>query len=126
MIPLLTQSYRTAAAVAGYLIVAHGATARSAVLATSATDPLIGAVGELGSFDGGMADVVKVGVSSVRLGGSVANGDPLTSKTAAGKAVKAVKTAGTNVRIIGFAESPGEADDVIDYFVAPGFLSNPA
>lgn len=125
MIPLLTQSYRTAAAVAGYLIVAHGATARSAVLATSATDPLIGAVGELGSFDGGMADVVKTGVSSVRLGGSVANGDPLTAN-AAGKAVKAVKSAGVNVRIIGFAESPGEADDVIDYFVAPGFLSNPA
>lgn len=125
MIPLLTQSYRTAAAVAGYLIVAHGATARSAVLATSATDALIGAVGELGSFDGGMADVVKAGVSSVRLGGSVANGDPLTAN-AAGKAVKAVKTAGANVRIIGFAESPGEADDVIDYFVAPGFLSNPA
>lgn len=125
MIPLLTQSYRTAAAVAAYLIVAHGSDARTAAVASAATDPLIGTVGEYGSEAGGMADVVKVGVSEVKLGGTVANGDPLTSD-AAGKAIKAVETAGTSVRIIGFAESDGEADDIIPYFVAPGFLSNPS
>jgi hypothetical protein len=43
----------------------------------------------MGGSTGGMVDVVRAGLASVRLGGTVAAGDPLTSD-ANGKAVKAV------------------------------------
>lgn len=125
MIPLITLNYRTATGIAAYLIARHGSDPRSAELATAPTDKLIGAVGELGSEDGGLADIVRGGVSDVRLGGTVENGDPLTAD-ASGKAVKAAPAAGQTIAIIGTAESDGEADDVIPYFVAPGFLSNPS
>lgn len=125
MIPLLIQSYRAATAITGFLIVAYGAEARSAQLATSATDKLLGAAGEQGADAGGMLDVTKAGISKVRLGGTVANGDPLTAD-ANSKAIKAVATAGANVAIIGFAESDGDADEIIPYMVAPGYLSNPS
>ena len=88
MIPLITLNYRTASGIAAYLIARHGSEPRAAELATGPTDKLIGAVGEPGSEDGGMADIVRNGVSDVRLGGTVGNGDPLTSD-ANGKAVKA-------------------------------------
>lgn len=123
--PVLTLSYRTAAGIAAYLIAAAGSEARAAVVATGPTDPLIGTVGELGSEAGGMADIAVLGIDEVRLGGTVANGDPLTSD-AAGKAVKAVETADTSVRIIGFAESDGDANDIIPFRIAPGYLSNPS
>ncbi|TCT41158.1 hypothetical protein [Martelella mediterranea] len=125
MIPLLTLSYRTVSGIAAYLIARHGADHRSAEPATAPTDKLIGAVGELGSEDGGMADIVKAGMSEVRLGGTVENGDPLTAD-ANSKAVKAAPAAGETVAIIGTAESDGEAEDVIPYLAAPGFLSNPS
>lgn len=125
MNPILTLSYRTAAAVIGYLIVAFDAEG----LAVTASDPtanLIGVADSLGAAEAGaMLDIVKVGLSEVRLGGTVDHGDPLTTD-ADGKAVKATPVAGSVIRIIGFAEMDGEADDIIRFDVAPGVLATPA
>jgi hypothetical protein len=120
---LLTKSFRSASAIAGFLIVK--AAAGGAAVASAGTDPLLGAAGSMGVPEGGMLDVDMVGASEVRLGGDVVAGDPLTSN-AAGKAIKALPVANAVVRIIGFAMSDGAADDIIPYHIAPGTLTKPA
>ncbi len=124
MNPVLTLSYKAAAAVIGYLIAARDADGL-AVTASDPTENLIGAADSLGAAAGDMLDIVRVGVAEVRLGGTVDHGDPLTAD-ANGKAVKAVPVAGSVISIIGFAEQDGEADDIVPYLAAPGVLATPA
>lgn len=121
---LLIKSFRSASAIAGFLIV-KAAAGGAAAVAAAATDPLLGAAGSMGVPAGGMLDVDMAGVSEVRLGGNVVAGDPLTAD-AAGKAIKALPVANAIVRIIGFAMSDGAADDIIPYHIAPGTLTKPA
>lgn len=118
-IPIFIRAYEVSAAVLPYRIIKFSDTAASSKVATAAaaTDPLVGTTGKLGaSAIGGMADLTRAGIGSVQLGGVVTAGAKLTSD-ANGKAIATV-TAGH--RIIGFAEGPGVADDIIDYFAAPG------
>lgn len=112
----------TATAIAGYLVAKHSAAGGTIQAATAATDPLIGTIDSLGVEAGGLADFSFDGVGEVRLGGSVDAGDPLTSNADA-KAIKALPSASTQVRIIGFALAAGVADDIIQYAIAPGCLS---
>ncbi|WP_242415082.1 hypothetical protein [Sphingomonas panni] len=120
MIRGLTRSYEAIASIAAYRIVAFGDAANNnkIVTASAATQPLAGTTGQLGGPAGAMVDVAKEAIPQVQLGGPVGAGDPLTSN-AVGKAIKAT-VAGQ--RIIGFAEQPGVADDIIDYISAPGVL----
>lgn len=120
MIRGLTRSYEASALIAANRIVAFSDAANSSKIATAsaATQPLAGTTGQLGGAAGTMVDVAKSGVPTVQLGGTVGAGDPLTSN-GVGKAIKAT-IAGQ--RIIGTAEQPGVADDIIDYFSAPGVL----
>lgn len=118
-----TKSLRaTAVAIAGYLIAKHSAAGGTVEIASANTDPLIGAVDSLGVAASEVADFNFVGVGQVRYGGNVAAGDPLTSD-AAGKAIKALPSNSTQVRIIGFALVAGVADDIGDYIISPGCLS---
>jgi hypothetical protein len=112
----------TAAAIAGYLIVKASAANGTVEIASAATDLLIGAIDSLGVEASGIADISLVGQGEVRLGGTVAFGEPLTAD-AAGKAIKALPANSTQVRIIGFAHAAGVADDIIPYHIAPGCLS---
>ncbi|UWQ92990.1 hypothetical protein K3727_09495 [Rhodobacteraceae bacterium M382] len=123
MIPTFTRSYEAAAAIAGHLIVAFAdpANASTVTPATSSTDALIGTADSMGADLGGMCDVHRGGVSEVRLGGPVQAGDPITADANA-KGIAATASAATTVRIIGYAEAPGVADDIIQYFAAPGLL----
>lgn len=121
MIRVLTVSYEAAAAIGACLIVAFVDAANSSKVgpAASATAPLAGTTGRVGaSAAGQMVDVEKLGVAQVTLGGAIAAGDPLTANAAA----KAVKATVAGQRIIGFAEEPGVADDIVNYLVAPGVL----
>lgn len=120
MIQGLFRSYEAIALIAAYRIAAFGDAANSSkiVTASSATQPLAGTTGQVGGGAGAMVDLAKTAIPQVQLGATVAAGDPLTSN-ATGKAIKAT-VAGQ--RIIGFAEQPGIADDIIDYFSAPGVL----
>lgn len=119
---VFTKSFRAAAAMAGYLIAKHSAANGTVELATGNTDPLIGAVDSLGVDAGDLADFNLGGAGQVRYGGNVAAGDPLTAD-ANSKAIKALPANSTQVRIIGFALVAGVADDIGEYFIAPGCLS---
>lgn len=116
-IPGFIRSYASAAAIAAYRIVrfsdaANGSTVN---IASAATQAIIGTTGKVGaSAAGQMVDVHRSGLNPVQLGGTVNAGDWLTSD-ANGKAI-ATTTAGDGV--IGRAEQPGVADDIIDYFAA--------
>ena len=118
MIPLLIRSYEAEAAVEPYRIVMFSDEDVSSKIspATDNLDRLAGTTGKIGGGIGAMVDVVKAGIGQVTLGGTVKAGDKLTSD-ANGKAI-ATTTEGD--RIIGFAEQPGVANDIIDYFCAPG------
>jgi len=121
--PLLIKSFKaTAVAIGAYLIAKATTGANTVEIAAANTDPLLGSVGNLGVEAGGQADITMSGWSEVRLGGTVAFNDPLTSD-ANGKAIKALPSASTQVRLIGYAMQAGIADDVIPYHAALGQLS---
>lgn len=114
-----TRSYAASAIVAAYRIVrfSEPATTSRIAAASAANQPLIGTTGKFGATAvGDMVDVHRAGLNPVQLGGVVGAGDWLTSD-ANGKAI-ATTTVGHHV--IGRAEQPGVADDIIDYFAAPG------
>lgn len=121
MTPVLTKSFPTLAAVAGFSIVRA---AVGGVQASGAnTHPSIGVADSMGAAAGGMLDVVQAGWGEVRAGGPVAFGDPLTSD-AQGRAIKAVPAAGVVVRTIGFAMADADANDIIAVHVVPGTLGS--
>lgn len=118
MIRGLVTSKEASAPIAAFRIVAFSDPANSAKIATATgpTAPLVGTIGKVGcSTAGQMADVERSAIPQVQLGATVAAGDRLTSD-ASGLAVK-VSAAGQ--RVIGTAEQPGVAGDIIDYFAAP-------
>lgn len=123
MIPTFTRAYLAAAEIAGYRIVKFNDAAASNEIAeaTAATDTFLGVSDAMGAPVGGMCDVHRGGLVSVQLGGAVNAGDALTAD-ATGQAVAAAPAAGTSARIIGFADEPGTSGDIIDAFMAPGFL----
>lgn len=102
--------------VEGYRIIKAGTGVRSCVKASAATDKLLGTSDELDHVTGEEVDMAVGPVPKVRLGGTVAAGDALTSD-ANGKAIATTTTAN---RIIGYAELAGVADDVIPYMRALG------
>jgi hypothetical protein len=121
VIQKLVRSYELSAALGAYLIVKFSDTAATSKIAgaTAATDALVGTTGQIGGDIGDMCDVDRAGIGKVKLGGTVAAGDPITSNNAS----KGVKATVDTSRIIGFAEEPGLADDIIDYLIAPSVLS---
>lgn len=127
MIPTFIRAYEASADIDPHLIVRFSdAAASQKVAVASANDqPLIGTSDQLGAATGKMADITRAGLASVVLGGTVEAGDPLTAD-ANGKAVLAEAAAGETIRIVGYADQPGVANDIIDYFCAPGLLHEPA
>lgn len=117
--PTLIRNYTAGGAIAKYRIVKHGATDGAALQAAAPTDALMGVCTELDS--GGGADVIKAGVADVEYGGNVTRGDPLTSD-ASGKAVTAAPAAGTNARIVGYAEVSGVSGDIGSALIAIGVM----
>jgi hypothetical protein len=110
----ISSDYRSSlaeAAVAAYLIVKPGVAAGSVVPAAAATDKLMGTNADLDKAIGELADIGVSAVHKVKLGGTVAAGDALTSD-ANGKAIATVTTGN---RIIGYAEIAGVLNDVITY-----------
>jgi hypothetical protein len=120
----MTQIFRAAlaqGAVGAFRIVKPGTVNSSCVLAAAATDALIGTSDSLPKDDGEMVDIDQRATSQVVYGGVVTRGDPLTSD-ANGAAIKAVPAAGSNARIIGFAEISGVAGDIGTYFRSLGSI----
>ncbi len=115
------RGYVAQGAVGAYRIVKQGTADQSCALASAATDALISTSDSLAHNSGEVVDVGYGELGEVILGGSVTRGQPLTSDANAA-AVVAAPAAGSNVRIIGFADKSGAAGDVIPYQRAPGFM----
>lgn len=118
---VLNKAGTAEAAIAAYRIVKFGAADGGYLQAAAATDSLVGVCESIGPASGERLDVVKVGLADVEFGGAVTRGGPVTAD-ASGKAVAAAPAAGSNVRIIGFAEVSAVAGDIGPILVAPGVM----
>lgn len=127
MIPHFTRAYRAAAIIAGMRFVAFAAPALSQDIevASGETDPILGVSDRMGAPEGGMCDVHRSGLVSIELAGPVSAGDPLTAAVD-GRAVLAEAAPGETIRVGGFADQPGVAGDIIDAWLAPALLHEPA
>ncbi|WP_420994109.1 DUF2190 domain-containing protein [Cupriavidus sp. 30B13] len=102
-------------------IVTHGATDGSVKQATAATDPLLGATEGFAYVAGDRPTIVRSGIADIEYGGNVTRGQPLTAD-AVGRAVAAAPAAGSNVRIIGFADVSGVQGDICPVSLALGVM----
>lgn len=119
--PGCSRNYTADAAVPARRIVKFGSADHHVVVASAATDLLIG-VSELGcTAADDRLDIIKDDIALIEYGGTITRGQPLTSD-AVGRAVVAAPGAGSNVRIIGFAEVSGVIGDIGEVFIAPGYL----
>lgn len=118
---LLYKSYTAGGAIPAYRIVKLSAES-TVVLATAATDGLMGVNGAVAPASGERCDVAKVGVSYIEAGAAIALDAPVTSD-ASGRAVTAAPAAGANVRVIGFAdEAATAAGDLIKVTLSLGVM----
>lgn len=119
---LLVTNHLAEGAIAVNRIVKYGATDRGILQASVANDFMIGTCMESSAAIGERQDVCRVGIGWVEAGGAVPRGSPITSD-GSGRAVVAAPAAGSNVRIVGFAdESASAAGDVIRYTIEPGLM----
>ena len=113
---MLIKSYLAAAAIGAYLITAWGDEDGIAKKAVDGSAPLMGTTGIVGADAAGdIVDVTRIGMPEVCLGGVVARGARVTAD-ADGKAV----AAGVGDYYLGYAETSGVADDIVQITIAPG------
>lgn len=120
-VQLLLKNYTAEAAAAAFRIAKHGSADGQVLQAAAATDALLGVYDSVAPAAGERVDVVKAGIADVEYGGVVTRGAPLTSD-ASGRAVVAAPAAGSNVRIIGFAEVAGVLGDIGSVHIALGVM----
>lgn len=118
---LLNKNYTAGGAINPYRIVKPGSNDGEVVQAAAATDSLMGVCESVGPASGERCDIVKVGIAELEFAGVVTRGGPVTSD-ADGKGVAASPAAGSNVRIIGFAEVTTAPGDIAPVLVAPGIM----
>jgi hypothetical protein len=115
----LTKSYAAEGAISANRIVKVGAADYGVLQAAAVSDKLIGISTEIDAASGERIDVVHEGIADLKLGGTVARGDLLTSD-ASGQGVTAAPSAGTNNRVIGMAVIAGVSGDVIPVLLSIG------
>ena len=113
----LTKTMLTVSAVAANRIVRFSAE-NTAVAASAATDKLVGISDNVGGDANDTVDVILDGIALVKLGGTVAFGDLVTSD-ATGQGV-ATTTAGN--RVIGVAMQGGVTGDLIGVKLSPHLI----
>lgn len=118
---ILARNYTAGGAITAFRIVKPGSNDGEVVQAAAATDLLTGVCGELSPASGERVDIQKIGIARIEFGGTVTRGNPVTAD-ASGKAVAAAPAAGSNVRIIGFAEVSAVSGDIADVLLAPGVM----
>ena len=112
------KNYSAGAAVAANRIVKPGAADNEVIVGAAVSDALIGVSTDIAADSGERCDVIHAGIAPVKLGGTVARGDPITSD-GTGQGVAAAPAAGTNNRIVGFALNSGVSGDIIPVLLAP-------
>lgn len=115
--PGLTKAKRqTTADALPYTIAKWGTNDNEVTGASAATDRICGVYTEVGAKNGELVDVVHDGRPGVKLGGTVAVGDKLTSN-GSGQAI-ATTTAGN--RVLGVADQAGVSGDIIPVLLTIG------
>ena len=115
------KQYIAESAVGANLIIKPGSTDDFVAQGAAATDSLMGISGNVPGAAGERIDIAKEGIVDVVFGGTVTRGQPITSD-ASGRAVAAAPAAGSNVRIIGFAEVSGVVGDIGTVFIQPSVM----
>lgn len=100
------KTYLAAGVIPAYSIVKFGADDNTVVVATAATDLVIGISDNLDAIQGERVDIKLIGIAEVKFGGTVAKGAPITAN-ASGQAVAA-----TSGNVIGYALISASAGDV--------------
>lgn len=118
---LLTKSFNAGSALLANSIVKAGANDYDVLQAAAVSDKLVGVTTEVAALISERADVILMGVADLKINGTVARGDLITSD-ATGLGVTAAPAAGTNNRIIGVAMISGVAGDIIPVFLSPGMM----
>jgi len=114
---ILEKAARCAAAVTAFTIAKPGADDDHFIVSTAVSDSLIGIFQHATMAAEEQIRVMLKGVSSLKLGGTVARGDYLTSD-ASGQGVAAAPAAGVNNNVIGKALASGVAGDIIPALIA--------
>lgn len=115
----LTKSYLAEGTITAQRIVKVGAADYGVLQAAAVGDKLIGIATEIDAASGERIDVVHEGIADLKIGGTVARGDFLTSD-ASGQGVTAAPSAGTNNRIVGMALVSGVSGDLIPVLLSVG------
>ena len=115
------KQYIAESAVGANLIIKPGSTDDFVAQGAAATDLLMGVSGNIPAAAGERIDIAKEGILDIVFGGTVTRGQPITSD-ASGRAVAAAPAAGSNVRIVGFAEVSGVLGDIGGVFLSLGIM----
>lgn len=116
----LTKTYYANAALVRHTIV-NLATDTTVQTSTAAAQLHMGVLDGLGdAATGEPVDVIMDGIATVRAGGTITRGQPITAN-ATGQGIAA--TAGAGVRIIGFAMTSAVSGDLFPVFIRPGYFS---
>lgn len=114
--PILIKAFDAQGAIPAYSNVKLGTADGTVVVATAASDPIIGVSGELPVAAGERVDVMLCGISYVVCGAAITRGTPCTSD-ASGRAVAAA--AGNRLGVI-LLESATAAGDIKRGLLAQG------
>jgi hypothetical protein len=117
--PGLAKTYNAEANINSYTIVKFGANDFGVTPAAASTDPLVGVSTNLTVLSGAPVDVYHSDIVYVKLGGTVARNNWVTSDANA-NGVAAAPAAGVNASVIGIARQSGVVGDVIEVLLSPG------
>lgn len=118
----LIKSFKASAAIAGNRFVKAGTGV--VTQAAASTDKIVGVSERMGADSGKTADLILSGWYELKLGGTVAFGDPLTADSE-GRGVVAMPVADTIVRVGAFAMDAGASGDIIPVLVVPQLIATP-
>lgn len=118
----IVKRYSAEAAISGARIVKVGAADGNALTAAAVSDKIMGiSVEDVDAASGESVDVVHDGIAALKLGGTVARGDLITTD-ASGQGVTAAPAAGTNNRIVGVALLSGASGDIVPVMISLGMM----
>lgn len=112
---VLSKTYKASGAITKGRLLQY--TASNEVAHAAGVTSLVAGVAMHDAASGENVSVAKMGLVTVKIGGTVAVGAALTSN-ASGLAVAAAPSAGVNNQIAGFAEEAGVANDEINMWIA--------
>lgn len=119
----IVKSYTAGGAIPNRRFVKWGSADGQVVLATAATDAVIGVSDHPGgAASGERVDIVRLGFTEIELGGTVTRGGFITTN-ASGQAVAAAPAAGAVNSVVGRMDVSGVSGDVVPHLFIPGQIT---